>query len=163
MTSLLADLRIAVRALRATPGQSLNAALALALGVAAAVTLYTAFRVAADDLPPIPRPAHVARLYFADDTTPVGRRPLRAADVGPLVDQVSDRVVVAVVRQTDAAIEIEGCAIQTAPVTVEQVEGAVRAGQAVKRSKKWRKVEVNMLFTRTFTDKVSIFFYKFYV
>ena len=83
---------------------------------------YPASRVAADDLPPIPRPAHVARLYFADDTTPVGRRPLRAADVGPLVDQVSDRVVVAVVRQTDAAIEIEGCAIQTAPVTVEQVE-----------------------------------------
>jgi len=122
VTSLWLDLRMAARALRATPGQSLAAVLALAIGVATAVSLYTLFRVIADDLPPVPHPERVARLYFADETTPVGRRGLRAADVGPLVDQVAGRAVVAMVESTDATIEIEGCASQAAPVTIEQVE-----------------------------------------
>jgi len=122
MRSLWLDLRTGARALRATPGQSLAAVLALALGVAAAVSLYTVFRVIADDLPPIPQPERVARLYFADETTPVGRRGLRASDVGPLVDQVAGRVVVAMVESAEVTLEIEGCARQTAPVTVERVE-----------------------------------------
>ncbi len=115
------DLRTGARALRATPGQALAAVLALALGVAAAVSLYTVSRVVADDLPPIPHPERVARLYFADETMPSGRRGLRASDAGPLVDQVADRVVVAMVDSADIMIEVEGCAAQTAPVTVEQV------------------------------------------
>lgn len=122
MPSLGLDVRTGARALRSTPGPSLAAMLALSIGVATAVTLYTAFRVLADDLPPIPHPERVARLYVADETTPVGRRGLRAADVGPLVDQVADRAVVAMVERLDVTIEIEGCANGTAPVTVEQVE-----------------------------------------
>ena len=116
------DLRVAARSLRATPGQTLAAVLALAIGVATAVSLYTLFRVIADDLPPVPHPERVARLYFADETTPVGRRGLRASDVGPLVDLVAGRVVVAMVESADTTIEIEGCASQAVPVTIQHVE-----------------------------------------
>jgi len=88
MRSVWSDVRRSARSLSTTPGQSAAALLALSLGIAAPVTLYTAFRVVADDLPPIPHPERIARLYVADATTPVGRRALRATDLIRLVDQL---------------------------------------------------------------------------
>jgi len=97
MRSLWADLRTAARALRSTPGPSAAAVLALSLGVATAVALYTAFRTVSDDLPPVPHPERLGRLYAKDPAMPMGWRPLREGDVAPLVEQTGGRLVAALV------------------------------------------------------------------
>ncbi len=138
MRSLFADLRTGGRALRTAPGSSFAAVLALSLGVATAVTLYTAFRTVADDLPPIPHPERVGRLYFADETTASGWRALRARDVAPLVEQAGDRLVAALVEDADVALEIDGCAA-VASVRAQVVTPAffAVAGVAPQRGRIW--------------------------
>jgi putative ABC transport system permease protein len=98
--------------------------LALALGLASAVTLYTAFRVVANDLPPIPHPERVARLYLADETMPMGWRMARAGDRAALVEPIADRTSTSVVRDADVEVAIDGCAREDRDVTAEQVEPA---------------------------------------
>ncbi len=110
MRSLWADLRTAARALRSTPGPSATAVLALSLGVATAVTLYTAFRAISDDLPPVPHPERLGRLYAEDPAMPMGWRPLSAREVAPLVEQAGGRLVAALVDDADVTLEIAGCA-----------------------------------------------------
>jgi hypothetical protein len=88
------DLRHAARVLRAAPSQFAAPVLALSLGVAAAVTLYTAFKVVADDLPPIPEPDRVARLYVVDPSAPMGRRPVRGTEIENVLDRATDHLIV---------------------------------------------------------------------
>jgi len=122
MRSLWTDLRTAARALRSTPGLCAAAVLALSLGVASALTLYTAFRAIADDLPPIPHPERVAHLYLADETAPMGWRVPRGSDRAALVDPIADRTVASVVRDVGADVVIDGCAREDSGVVAEQVE-----------------------------------------
>ena len=138
MRSLWTDLRTGARALWTTPGSSSAAVLALSLGVATAVTLYTAFRAIADDLPPIPHPERVGRLYFADETTASGWRALRARDVAPLVEQAGDGLMTALVEDADVALEIDGCAA-VASVGAQAVTPAffAVAGVAPQRGRIW--------------------------
>ena len=143
MRSLWTDLRTGTRALRATPGSSLAAVVALALGVATAVTLSTAFRAIADDLPPVPHPERLGRLYVADDATALGWRAVRAGEVAPLVEQVGDGIVAALVEDDDVALAIDGCAA-VASVRAQAVTPAffAVAGVAPERGQVWTPDEL---------------------
>ncbi len=124
MRSVWSEVRTAARMLRAAPGQFAAPVVALGLGVAAAITLYTAFQVVADDLPPIPQPERVARLYLADPSAPMGRRMVRAGDLQRVLDRAAGNFTVATAVRRTATVEIGNCARSTTRSTVWRVSAS---------------------------------------
>ena len=121
MRSIWSDVRRAVRAAAAAPGQFAAPVLALGLGVAAAITLYTAFRVVADDVAPVPEPERVARLYAVDRSAPMGRRPFRPAEIQDVIDRAAGQLVVTTSTRRPAPVDIAGCVAAARPLTVRWV------------------------------------------
>lgn len=89
--------------------------------MAAAVTFYTAFKVVADDLPPIPEPDRVARLYVVDPSAPMGRRPVRGSEIDKVLDRATDHLIVTTTARQSSTVDVDGCAVLAGPLVVRRV------------------------------------------
>ena len=157
MKSVWVDVKRAARTAAAAPGQFAAPVLALGLGLAAAVTLYTAFRAVADDVAPVPEPERVARLYAVDRSAPMGRRPFRPAEIQGVIDRAAEQLVVTRSTRRPAPVDINGCVAEARSSTVRWVSPnfsdvirvAPQLGRALTRDSHGSEALLSAAFWRT--------------
>ena len=81
MGSLWQDFRHGMRVLARSPRFTLVSILMLAVGIAGATTMYSAFRPVAYRLPQVPQPHKLARLWSVNPPAGIQRSPTSLADV----------------------------------------------------------------------------------
>ena len=105
MQSILSDLRLSARRLASRPIGTLVAIVSLSLGIGIVSTMYVLFRAATNDLPPVPAPDRLARVFVANHANGEARIPPAPAERRAWLDSPPRGVSLALVEDLEVTIE----------------------------------------------------------